>query len=470
MLFVRTARPRRATVAEQISTIYHQSNEVNEGKTCLGMPSSRRAFLLSSGALLTSTSGAIATTRPGSSGPGSLRRSDTSEDRNAELSEQQTVAAVTGAWAAYKHDAANTGYAPETTGPRESVETLWTQPLDRAIYSSPAVADGRVFVGTYSYDESAGSIMAFDAATGEQQWALETGRIHSSAPTVADGTLYINSGGLDNPGLVHAVDVATGAVQWTHEFAGSERIRSSPTVRDGVVYATAEIGTDVEGETDVDVHALAADTGELLWSVTIDHAALEYSSPAVADGTVYHRVIDECDGDTGLYAFDAATGEIEWTAQGASMTGSPTVVDGTLYHSTAGHFGGSVARDAATGEIVWKTERGQDARFGPAVADGAVYGTTSDPGSAFALDAASGDLLWEFDSGEARGSPVVDADTVYVPSWGEERIYALDAADGTERWHVDLESRPYQPPAVVDGTLFVGDASRRGGLYAFAGQ
>ncbi|WP_255196564.1 PQQ-binding-like beta-propeller repeat protein [Halorarius litoreus] len=344
------------------------------------------------------------------------------------------------------------------------------QPLDRAIYSSPAVANGRVFVGTYSYDQHAGSIMAFDAATGEQQWVHETGRIHASAPSVGDGTLYINSGGLDNPDLVHAVDMASGAVQWTHEFAGGERIRSSPTVADGVVYASAEIGTDVQGETDVAVHALDADTGELLWSATINHAALEYSSPAVVDGTVYHHVVDECDGDTGLYAFDATTGETEWAVQAGSMTGSPTVVDGTLYHSTAGLHGGGVARDAATGEILWETARGRDATFGPAVADGTVYGTTADSGSAFALDVASGDLQWEFDSGEARGSPVVDADTVYVPSWGEERIYALDAADGTERWHVDLESRPYQPPAVVDGTLFVGDAARRGGLYAIAGQ
>lgn len=434
------------------------------------MQSSRRAFLVSSGAVLTGTSGAVATTRVESSESGSTQQADAPQDRTADLSEQRDVAAVTGSWATYKHDAANTGHAPETTGPRESVETRWMQPLAKSIYSSPAVVDGRVFVGTYGYDELAGSIKAFDAETGEQQWTLETGRIHSSAPTVVDGTLYINSGGLDNPELVNAVDTASGAVQWTHEFTDGERIRSSPTVADGVVYATAEIRTDVEGETNVDVHALDADTGELLWSVTIDHGALGYSSPAVADGTVYHRIIDECDGDTGLYAFDATTGEIEWTAQGKSMTGSPTVVDGTLYHSTAGTNGGGVARDAATGEVLWETELGQAARFGPAVADGTVYGTTSDPGSVFALDASTGDVQWEFDSGEARGSPVVDADTIYVPSWGEERIYAVDAADGTERWHVDLESSPYQPPAVVDGTLFVGDVSKRGGLYAIAGK
>lgn len=160
------------------------------------------------------------------------------------------------------------------------------------------------------------------------------------------------------------------------------------------------------------------------------------------------------------------------------MTGSPTVVDGTLYHSNR-FDGGVVARDASTGEELWRTELNVHPRFGPAVADGTVYatsvgsavfGTTNDPGSVFAVDAASGELQWEHETGEARGSPVVDADTVYVPSWGDERIYAIDADEGTERWHFDLVASPYQPPAVVDGTLFVGDAGKFGGLYAVTGQ
>lgn len=374
-----------------------------------------------------------------------------------------------GAWSAYKHDAANTGYAPETTGPRGSVQELWSKDFDHAIYSSPAVVNGRVFVGTYSYDAHAGSILAFDAATGEKQWEVQTGRIHTSTPSVVDGTLYINSGDPEHPELVHAVDTSSGEVQWTHTFDGGERIRSSPTVVDGIVYASAEIGTDVQGETNVAIHAIDAETGKQQWAVTIEGAALEYSSPAVVDGTVYDHVIDEGDTDKELFAFDAETGETEWAVPGCSMTGSPTVVEGTLFHSTE-YSAGVVAREASTGEILWQTYKNVGSRFSPAVADGTVYATTTDPGNVFAVDAASGDLQWEFDTGEARGSPVVDSDTVYVPSWDDERIYAIDADGGTKQWHFDLEASPYQPPAVVDGTIFVGDASRNGGLYAVTGQ
>ncbi|MBX0297575.1 PQQ-binding-like beta-propeller repeat protein [Haloarcula nitratireducens] len=84
----------------------------------------------------------------------------------------------------------------------------------------------------------------------------------------------------------------------------------------------------------------------------------------------------------------------------------------------------------------------------------------------FAVDTANGSQ-WEADTGETLDSPAVDADTVSIPSWGDERIYANT---GTKRWHFDLESRPYQSPAVTDRTLFIGDASSNGRLYAVTGQ
>lgn len=449
------------------------------------MGQNRRSVILSSCALIAGTTGVLVPDRDGSaetdstSGPASTRT--TQLDRAG----ANRGPGVTGEWTAYKYDAANTGNAAETTGPRESVQEMWAKDFDQGVYCTPAVVEGRVFVGTYSFDvgiddsdSHGGSIRAFDAATGEKQWEVPTGRIHTSSPTVVDETLYINSGDFESPKRVHAVDTTSGEEQWTHEFDAGERIRSSPTVTDGSVYATAEIATDEKGETDVAVHAIDAATGEQQWAVTIKLSALGYSSPAVVDGTVYHHSETEGGTELELFAFDAETGERKWAVPTCSMTGSPTVVDGTLYHSNR-FDGGVVARDASTGEELWRTERDVHPRFGPAVADGtvyatsvgsAVYGTTNDPGSVFAVDAASGELEWEHDTGEARGSPVVDADTVYVPSWGDERIYAIDADEGTEQWHFDLVAPPYQPPAVVDGTLFVGDVGRWGGLYAVTGQ
>lgn len=440
------------------------------------MGHNRRSVIRSSSALIAGTTGVLVTGRAGSSETDSTSGPESTRTTQPDPTGATAEPGITGEWTAYKYDAANTGNAAETMGPRDSVREMWAKDFDQGVYCTPAVVDGRVFVGTYSFDVgtddangTGGSIRAFDGATGEKQWGVQTGRIHTSSPTVVDGTLYINSGDLESRERVHAVETTSGEVQWTHEFDAGEGIRSSPTVADGSVYATAEIATDVKGETDVALHAIDADTGEQQWGVTISQSALGYSSPAVVDGTVYHHSETEGGTNLELFAFDAETGERKWAVPTCSMTGSPTVVDGTLYHSTRSN-GGVVARDASTGAVLWRTERTVRSRFGPAVADGTVYATTTDPGSVFAVDAASGELEWEHDTGESRGSPVVDADTVYVPSWGDERIYAIDADEGTEQWHFDLVAPPYQPPAVVDGTIFVGDVGRWGGIYAVTGQ
>ena len=63
--------------------------------------------------------------------------------------------------------------------------------LRGAIWGSPAVANGVVYVG--AFDDK---VYAFDAATGAQLWTATTGNIIGSSPAVANGTLYIGS--LDN--------------------------------------------------------------------------------------------------------------------------------------------------------------------------------------------------------------------------------------------------------------------------------
>lgn len=379
---------------------------------------------------------------------------------------QESPPEVTGSWPSHQYDSANTGFTPGTTGPRGDVRELWSAPFDHGVYCTPAVVDGRVFVGTYGLREHGGLIRAFDAATGEKRWETATGRIHTSSPAIADGTLYVNAGDISHPYRTVAVDTDDGAVRWTHDFENGGYVRSSPAVVDGVVYTTVATAPDEQGRTDVHVRALDAGTGAERWSVTVEGGEFRYSSPTVADGTVYQHVVRE-DGSE-LLALDADTGDTEWLAPACSMTGSAAVADGVLYHAT-GYDSGLVARDAGTGEKRWETDGWPESRFGPAVVDGTVYATTEYPGSLRAVDAASGEQRWSADIGEARGSPVVDDGVIYVPSWEDKCVYALDAESGRERWRFDLESRPYQPPAVVDGTLFVGDAATTGGLYAVTG-
>ena len=64
----------------------------------------------------------------------------------------------------------------------------WTYETGDAVRSSPAVADGVVFVGS---DDN--KLHAVDAATGEPKWTYETGDIVYSSPAVAGGVVFVGS-------------------------------------------------------------------------------------------------------------------------------------------------------------------------------------------------------------------------------------------------------------------------------------
>jgi len=89
--------------------------------------------------------------------------------------------------------------------------------------SSPAVADGMVFVG--SYDDK---VYALDESTGARIWSYTTGDDVSSSPAVADGMVFIGSGdyrvyafGVIPPPVVMPLDIQVdvGSIRFRGEIA-----------------------------------------------------------------------------------------------------------------------------------------------------------------------------------------------------------------------------------------------------------
>jgi len=68
------------------------------------------------------------------------------------------------------------------------------------VYSSPAVSNGVVYIGSGDL-----SIYALDAATGAKIWSYQTvGSVYSS-PAVSNGVVYIGSGDYS----IYALDATT---------------------------------------------------------------------------------------------------------------------------------------------------------------------------------------------------------------------------------------------------------------------
>jgi len=112
-------------------------------------------------------------------------------------------------------------------------DPLWTTSMHGSGGSSPAVADGMVYVGAQTPDRSSFSIMAVDAATGAEVWNSGVVPLGSfsgeEGPTVENGIVYAGSAN----GAVYGFDATAGTQLWTASLGGGA---STPVVVNGHVY------------------------------------------------------------------------------------------------------------------------------------------------------------------------------------------------------------------------------------------
>ena len=230
--------------------------------------------------------------------------------------------------------------------------TLWNYRMGSTTYSTPAVADGVVYMA--SLDRN---LYAVDADTGDLRWRYESGGggIRSS-PAVSEGVVYVVSSW---NGHLHAVDVDTGNPRWQYETNDRNGHYYSPAAADGVVYFP----------TDSYLYAVDATTGSLLWQV--EQSVKSDSTLAIADGVVF--LISSWR----LVAVDPATGSTLWEYRpGDIVDSSPAVADGVVYIGSRDRYLHAV--DAASGKGVWRYRTGGQIYSTPAVAAGVVYFGSAD--------------------------------------------------------------------------------------------
>ncbi|MGA7729635.1 MAG: PQQ-binding-like beta-propeller repeat protein [Chloroflexia bacterium] len=108
--------------------------------------------------------------------------------------------------------------------------------------TSPAVADGTVFIGAGIDTGIAAQygtviedhIVALDLEMGKEKWRInlrEQSLSNPATPYIADGTLYMAT---FRPDALYALDANTGATKW--RFLADDAIFAPPSVADGVVY------------------------------------------------------------------------------------------------------------------------------------------------------------------------------------------------------------------------------------------
>jgi glucose dehydrogenase len=245
----------------------------------------------------------------------------------------------------FHHDLAHTGYS--TSKAPKTNQTLWTYAIGGYV-SSPAVVDGRVFVGTDNYN-----VYALNASNGAYIWNHGTSGGVGSCPAVAGGVVYVSESSWS--GKVYALNASNGALVWSYGITGGY-VSSSPAVADGKVYF---------GSYDHKVYALNASNGAYIWNYTTGGAVGD-SSPAVADGKVYVG-----SGDGKVYCLNASNGALVWNYTTGGGICSPAVADGKVYFGSTDHK--VYALNASNGALVWNYKTGSIVYFSPAIAGGTVY-------------------------------------------------------------------------------------------------
>ena len=367
-----------------------------------------------------------------------------------------------GEWAMFRHDLGHSGTI-DSNSILPQGELKWVFSTGAPIHSSPAVADGIVYVGSRDF-----KLYALDVATGAKRWEYKTGSWVESSPAIVNGVVYFGS----NNGRLHALDAYSGEKLW--DFKIKYPIISSPAVADGVVYF---------GAGDYYVYALDAVTGKKLWDFETEGCVT--SSPVVANGIVYIG-----SGSKFCYALHALSGKLRLQFKSYYLTfSSPAVSGETVYFMT---FNGSlyvVDGNARTwlweheikpywiqlwamglplptpppqSGLLWGIRLDKPAVSSPIVTDDTLY--VGSGNKLVAIDLQGQQKRWEFETeGAVSSSPALVDTTIYVGS-EDGRLYAVDATTGEKLWDILTGGKITSSPAVADGTVYI--SSHDGNLYA----
>jgi len=215
------------------------------------------------------------------------------------------------------------------------------------------------------------------------------------------------------------------------------RTFSSPVVADGTVYVATPDGG---------MQALSLGNGEPL--ADSSYGGATWSTPAIAGPRLY------CADDDGfLFSLDRAKLDKLWSVRllNGPITASPTIAAGRIF--LGGHDGALYAVDAERGDILWSMPTG-----GPIASSAAVSGDTVYVGSGdrrvYAADVATGRVKWSFETGGAvDSSPTLSGGKLLVGSF-DGCLYALDPASGKQLWRTELGGWVHSSPAADDRTVF----------------
>ena len=320
-------------------------------------------------------------------------------------------------------------------------------------WSGGVIAADKLFIGTME-----GTLLALDVDSGRKlcEFALpeNTDRRDSQAiygtPALANGTIFV--GGYD--GVLYSLPVECGGDSDGHwepddsePVGGREPIVGGPVAVDGAVLIGSSDGSLYAFDYDYDLRDFslrwAFPTGNKVWG-----------APVVAEGVAYFGSLDHK-----LYAVDLESGDPAWPAPfeaGGAITATPVLEGGRLY---VGAFDSVFyAIDALTGREVERFAAAGSWYWSRAVSSGSTIYAPSLDGNLYALDRDSLEEVWPAPlrtDGAIMGAPVIVGDRIAVPSM-DGKLRLLRIEDGSDPRICDIGVKLRAPLYEHDGFIYFG--------------
>ena len=320
-------------------------------------------------------------------------------------------------------------------------------------WASPALSDGQLVLAHRK------DLFSYDASTLTPQWKFPTGDIKGGdvvalygTPAIADGAVFVPT----YDGTLYALNAETGAPLWAAPFETDGPLVGGVTVANGTVYF---------GSSDGKLYAVDAETGEERWPAFKTDKEI-WSTPVIAGDSLYLTSLD-----SNLYVLNAATGQERWSFETDAGVAATPVVDEAAGRVYVGGFDARLrAIDLETHEEIWSIKAGNWFWSRPLVDGGIVYAPSLDQ-KVYAVSAATSEKEWAkpfATEAEVLAAPIVVGDVVFIAD-RDGNLYGLDKQTGIPAFaeRLKLGATVLSDPILLesDGATVLGIVTTGGDLF-----
>lgn len=376
------------------------------------------------------------------------------------------------------------GYAEGSSYPTKFTEASakWKAPVPGRGHSSPIVVGDKVYLTTAVKAGQKQFALAFDRATGKQQWETllsEGGFPANNHPKNTEATPTIASDGEQLfVTFFHHKSIELSVLDFAGKIVRQKNLGAFDPKRYEYGYAPSPviyrdlviIAAEYDGESFI--VAQNRKTGEDVWRIKRPNN-ITFSTPSIAHVAGRDQMM--LSGAERVMSYDPATGKELWSLGGTTHATCGTMVwDGDIVFASGGYpKPETIAIDAkGSGKVLWTNNQKCYEQSMIAI-DGYVYALT-DGGVIYCWEGATGKEMWKQRlQGPVSASPVYAGGHIY---WANELGSLYVFKPNPKKYEQVAENKigkdSFPSPAATSGQIFLrvghgSDDSRQETLYCF---